>query len=285
MRDFIGVNITLTPSGEDLADFLAAWLGDIGYDSFTYSDGTLHAYINHDDFDAEQLREAIDSFPAPGCRLEYTIDQIPGCDWNAEWERNYFKPIMIDDRCVVYSSFHTDVPDAEYRIVVDPKMAFGTGHHATTHLMLDYLLNHNISGMSVIDMGTGTGILAIMALMRGAAHVAGVEIDPDAFTNAQENVRLNDVAPQLICGDASRLPELNEADLFLANINRNIITADMHQYVTRIRCGGRLVCSGFYQEDIAVVEQCAAQYDLHILSQQVMDRWARVEFVKGVKQD
>lgn len=278
MKQYIETRIKLTPWDADMADYLAALLGDIGYDTFQQQPPCLTAWSNTLTSQPETLATLLDEFAATGIQTMAETSLLQGRDWNAEWVRNYFRPIVIAGRCVVCSSFHSDIPDAPIRITVDPKMAFGTGHHATTRLMLTYLLDNPPAGLAVTDMGTGTGILAILAAILGAASVAGVEIDPDAYANACENARLNNASLNLLCGDASLLPRLPEADLFLANINRNIIIGDLAAYRSAMRPGARLVCSGFYTDDIPVLAEAASRHGLTLLSTAEEERWARVEF-------
>lgn len=210
-----------------------------------------------------------------------TTAVVEGRDWNEEWEKNYFQPIVIGNRCVVHSSFHHDVPEAQYDIVIDPKMAFGTGHHATTSLILDQLLDMPLEGKSVIDMGTGTAILAILAALRGAKPVTGIEIDPFAHANAIENVALNGHPEiRLILGDASALEDVAPAEVFIANINRNVITGDIAAYASRLVAGGTMLLSGFYVEDIPVVEAAASVVGLERCSFTERDRWTCLKLRK-----
>lgn len=278
MKDYIRTDITLTPWNQDFADFLAALLADIGYESFTSTEPVLSAFILKDIFDKNNLQSVISDFPAPDTTLSAANITIEGEDWNNEWEKHYFKPLVVADKCVVRSTFHTDAPQAEYEIIVDPKMAFGTGHHSTTRLMLEYILDHEMKGKTVIDMGTGTGILAILSCMRGAKTVYGVEIDPDAYDNACYNAELNAQSPQLICGDASALENLPETDLFLANINRNIIMADMESYLRKLKSGARFVCSGFYLSDLDLIKEKASVLGLKFISYASDKDWIRAEF-------
>lgn len=264
MNDYTAVHITVSPCTEDATDLLAALLADIEYESFVAEDNGLTAYVQKPLFNREALTELLNEFPME-CKLKASVEEIEGRDWNSEWERNYFQPIVIDNRCVVHSSFHTDIPEAEYDIVIDPKMAFGTGHHATTTLILRQLLRTDLAGMSVCDMGTGTGILALLAAMRGATPVTAIEIDSFAYSNAVENMSLNhceDII--LINGDASALSRVSPVDIFIANINRNVILADMHAYAQTLKSGGTMLLSGFYESDVKVLEQCAAQYGLTV---------------------
>lgn len=279
MQDYISLRIEANPCSETLTDLIAAFLCDIGYESFTPDDNGLTAFIREDLYDEVGVREIIDNFPMDS-RFSISVERVEGEDWNQEWEKNYFKPIVIGEEVVVHSSFHTDVPEANHDIVIDPKMAFGTGHHATTSQMMRHILDAEMNGASVIDMGTGTGILAILSKMRGASAVTGIEIDPFAWENAVENARLNNVVVNMICGDASALANLEKADYFLANINRNIITADLEAYSSKLRKGGKMFLSGFYESDIPIVEEAANRYGLKREKTLVEKDWAAVSFVK-----
>ena len=279
MQNYIALRVDATPCNETVTDLLAAFLGDAGFESFTPDDEGLTAYIISGNYNAESVKEILMDFPMD-VELSFMAEEIEGEDWNQEWEKNYFKPIVIDDQVVVHSSFHKDVPIARYDIVIDPKMAFGTGHHSTTSQMMRHILEADIRDKSVIDMGTGTGILSILAKMRGASEVTGIEIDPFACDNAKENVQLNAVDVDIICGDATALSHLEAADIFLANINRNIITADIDKYAARIKTGGKLFLSGFYDADIPVVMDVATQYGFSLEEVFTDNDWVAIRFVK-----
>lgn len=264
MNDYYEVRVDLVPCIEDATDLLASLLGDVGYESFIPDEKGLTAYVKADLYSAEAVESVIAEFPFD-CKVDWHSELIVGKDWNEEWEKNYFKPIIVErgglPGVVIHSSFHTDVPKAEYEIVIDPKMAFGTGHHATTSQIIQQLLEMPLSGKSVIDMGTGTGILALLAAMRGAKPVVGIEIDAFAYENAKENVNLNGHSEiELINGDASSLATIEPADIFIANINRNIIINDLDRYVAALKPGGKMLLSGFYEHDIPVV--CYAAEEL-----------------------
>ncbi len=257
-----------------MTDVLAALLADEGFESFVPDSEGLAAFVREEVFNLAALDSVISSFPFETAVTEsHTL--VEGRDWNAEWEKNYFKPIVVDDLCVIHSSFHKDIPACKYDIVIDPKMAFGTGHHATTTLILRRLLNMDLSGRKVVDMGTGTGILAILADMRGAASIDAVEIDEFAYNNAAENLELNHAEHvRLHLGDATTLAEIRDIDLFIANINRNIITADMAAYTDTLSPGAEMILSGFYEEDIPVIMKTAETLGLKYSDHTVMDRWA-----------
>lgn len=281
MNDYVEVRLDLEPfPGTDATDLLAGLLGDIGFESFVPDEKGLTAYVAAELYDEDDLRDALEGFPYD-CVIERRSEMVEGRDWNEEWERNYFKPIVVGDRCVIHSSFHTDVPKAVYDIVIDPKMAFGTGHHATTSLILERLLELDLDGRAVIDMGTGTGILAILAAMRGASPVTGIEIDEFAYTNAVENIALNSHPEiRLVNGDATALEDVAPADVFIANINRNVITADISEYASRLRPGAVMLLSGFYVEDIPVVAAAAAAVGLRQESYTEHERWACLQLVR-----
>ena len=282
MNDYVELRLDINPlPSEDITDLLAAMLGDVGYESFVPDSAGLTAYVPVGQWDEAAVDDILADFPFP-CKIAKSSKVIEGRDWNEEWERNYFQPIVVGDKCVVHSSFHTDIPKAEYDIVIDPKMAFGTGHHSTTSLILDQLLQRDIAGKSVIDMGTGTGILAILAAMRGASPVTGVEIDPFAHVNAVENVSLNGHPEiKVVLGDASALADIAPADIFIANINRNVITGDIAAYAAKLRKGGLMLLSGFYTEDIPVIAEAAKAVGLEVTAHTSRQNWACVQLIKN----
>jgi Ribosomal protein L11 methylase len=275
MNDYIEVRIDINPCDEISTDILAALLADAGYESFVPDAEGMTAYVKKEDFSRQALDSAVEESGVPArATVEISHKLVEGRDWNEEWEKNYFQPIVVGDECVIHSSFHRDVPVCRYDIVIDPKMAFGTGHHATTSLILARLLSIDLEGLSTVDMGTGTGILAILAAMRGASPVTAVEIDEFAFSNAVENFRLNNVPQvQAVLGDASALRGISGVQLFIANINRNIITADLPRYAATLAPGATMLLSGFYEADIPVVLAVAESLGLHYEGHTVRDNW------------
>ncbi len=285
MNDYYKVTFTVTPADTDACDLLADTLAEAGFESFEPADdgSSMVAYVPASTYSEEAVARAISAQPIP-VEISYAAEFVEGRDWNSEWEKNYFKPIVVAGLVAVHSSFHTDVPQARYDIVIDSRMAFGTGHHATTTLMMKSLLaNENIRGAKVIDMGTGTGILAILADMLGASDVQAIEIDPYAAENARDNVALNlpDSHVNVITGDASALDALpGFADIFLANINRNIITGDISRYAAAMKPGATITVSGFYVEDRPVVERAASDAGLSLRSVADIDNWSSMTFEK-----
>lgn len=280
MNDYNAVRIDATPCSEDITDLAAAFLAEAGFESFEPDASGLTAYIKATAGANDIAREALADFPMTTV-FKISSEFIKGEDWNAEWEKNYFKPIVVGDKVVVHSTFHKDVPDAEYDIVIDPKMAFGTGHHDTTSQMMRLILELPLAGKSVIDVGTGTGILAILAKMLGASFVSGIEIDEPAYLNALEHASLNNVSLNLIHGDASALEGLDPADLIFANINRNIILSDMHLYAAALKEGGEMLLSGFYEQDVEMLEAECARYGLKETCRLVSEsRWTALRLKK-----
>lgn len=280
-NDYIKARLTILPMEETAADVLAALLAEIGFESFVPDETGVSAYIRQCDFDVDALSDVIDTFPLEGYSVTYDIERIENEDWNAEWEKNYFQPIIVDDKCVIHSSFHTGIPTARYDIVIDPKMAFGTGYHQTTCHMLRAILSEEMIGKSVLDMGCGTALLAILAHKRGAANVVAVDIDEFAYENAVENVRLNEATSiDVRLGGVEALRENDIFDYVIANINRNILMADMKYYALHMRKDSVLFISGFYTDDISILKEEAARHGLSYDCFAENDKWAMMRFVK-----
>ncbi|EGF58968.1 50S ribosomal protein L11 methyltransferase [Bacteroides fluxus] len=267
------------PCTETANDVLSAVLGEAGFESFIEQTDGIAAYIQKQLFNEDSLQTALAEFPMPGTQVEYSYQEAEDKDWNEEWEKNFFQPIIIDDRCVIHSTFHRDIPKAEYDIVINPQMAFGTGHHETTSLIIGELLNGNLQGKSLLDMGCGTSILAILARMRGAAPCTAIDIDEWCVRNSLENIELNHVDDITVFqGDASSLADKGPFDVIIANINRNILLNDMKHYVSRMHSGSELYMSGFYVDDIPVIQAEAERNGLSFVHQQEKNRWAAVKF-------
>lgn len=281
MNDYTKVIFSVSPMREEACDVLAANLAEIGFESFVPLETGLEAYAPQALFDAVALSVAVNDFPIDGYDISYSVECIEGEDWNSEWEKNYFQPIVVDDRCVIHSTFHTDVPKAEYDILIDPKMAFGTGYHQTTCHMLRAILAADMKGKSVLDMGCGTALLAILARMHGADNVVAIDIDEFAYENAKENIILNNTEDiEVRLGGVDALMKDDCFDYVIANINRNILLADMHRYVRCMHPGSVMYISGFYVEDIEALREEAARCGLRYVTSAEDNRWAMIEFVK-----
>lgn len=293
------------PATEAIHDILADVLATVGFDSFVHSDeleshavthapdpehpdflpqagdGTFKAYIPKAAYDPDTLDAALADFPLPGVTVHYTMAEAEDKDWNEEWERNYFQPLCVDGRCVIAGTFHQDVPDAEYRIFINPQMSFGTGHHATTSQMISRLLSEDLTGREVLDMGCGTGILALLARLRGARHCLGIDVDEWCVKNSRDNIALNHFADgrpidgiDIELGDASSLAGRGPFDLILANINLGILLRDLPAYIPCLRIGGEIFLSGFYDTDIPQLVTAAEAFGLTLVDRHVLDGWA-----------
>ena len=267
------------PATEAAHDVLAAVLGEVGFESFVEQEEALAAYIQTALYEESALQSALAEFPLPDTEITYTCTEAEDKDWNEEWEKNFFQPIVIGDRCVVHSTFHTDVPAAEYDILINPQMAFGTGHHETTSLVMGELLEAPLAGQTVLDMGCGTSILAILSRMRGARHCTAIDIDEWCVRNSLENIALNGVdGIEVFQGDASSLTDKGPFDWVIANINRNILLADMQHYVARMAPQGHLLISGFYTDDIPLLQAEAERLGLRVVHHREKNRWACLLF-------
>lgn len=270
-----------TPCTEIVNDVLSAVLGEVGFESFIEQTDGIAAYIQKQLFNEESLKEALAEFPLPNTQIEYSYQDAEDKDWNEEWEKNFFQPIIIGDRCIIHSTFHRDVPKAEYDIVINPQMAFGTGHHETTSLIINELLDSNLQGKSLLDMGCGTSILAILARMRGATSCTAIDIDEWCVRNSLENIALNHVDNITVFqGDASSLADQGPFDVVIANINRNILLNDMKHYIARMNSEAELLMSGFYVADIPAIQAEAERNGLHFIHHKEKNRWAVVKFKK-----
>ncbi len=276
---YIEVVFNLTNHEDFVKDLLANHLADIGFESFSDEEGVFRGFIQKKDFDETTLQNAVRSFDfADG--ISYTATEAEDKDWNEEWERNCFQPLVIEDKCVVHATFHKDFPKAEHDILIDPKMAFGTGHHATTSLMLHFLLDADLQGKSVLDMGCGTAILSILAAQKNATKVTAIDIDEWAYENAKENIRLNNAEQiNVLCGGAEAITG-GPFNVILANINRNILLNDIHLYQKHLAENGELFLSGFYEEDVPLIAAECAKYGLQQQEVRTDNRWTAVRFKK-----
>ena len=282
MNDYTKVKFTVTPNEEVATDVLAALLAEVGFESFVPEEEGMSAYVPQPLYNEESIAAVVAEFPIEGFTITYESEFIEGEDWNAQWEKNYFKPIVLGEDCVIHSTFHTDVPKARYDILIDPKMAFGTGYHQTTCHMLRAILASDMTGKSVLDMGCGTALLAILARKHGATDVVAIDIDEFAYENAKENIVLNgtpDIEVRL--GGAEAIKESDSFDFVIANINRNILLMDMVNYVRCMHSGSQIFISGFYIDDMEVLKEEAARHGLRYLDYAENDRWAMMRFIKG----
>lgn len=275
------ITYRIEPFSEEVAEIIIAALGGIGFDSFNTTEDSVKGYITSDDFSKKNVDELeIISVLSESYKITRAITEIENRDWNKIWEEN-FTPIIVEDRIMVRAGLHPNRPEIEYDIIIEPKMSFGTGHHATTALMLKSILSlkSELSGKRLLDMGCGTGILAIMASMAGAMEVIGIDIDEWAYSNAKENLEKNSIKNvTILIGDATLLAQEEPFDIILANINRNILLADMDAYIEVLNDNGKLIMSGFYTEDLTLIKDKAKQSGLKQVQFYEKEGWVAAIF-------
>lgn len=281
-QEYIEVSVKITPYSEENAEIVTAEISELPFESFIGEDPFLKCYIQKELYDAQALKVVLSGLEGMGFNLEWSSTLMPVVNWNAEWE-SQFSPIIVDGKCTIKASFHKDLKRTRYNIVIDPKMAFGTGHHQTTYMMCRALLENeeSVRGKIVMDMGCGTAVLAILAAKMKASRVYGIDIDAVAAISAYDNARLNRVGKivETWCGDASLL-QRNSYDILLANINRNILLQDMQTYAACLRREGLLFVSGFYVEDMPMLIGAATAAGLDYVSHDSIDNWCCIKFRK-----
>lgn len=275
--EYIQVDIELPTEASDI---IIAELGDAGYDSFEELEGSVSAFVEKSLFDEDILKDLQQKY-AEQYLINYTFQELENKNWNEVWESN-FHPIIVDDKCLVRASFHHIEKSYPYEIVIDPKMAFGTGHHETTSLMLEALMGLDLKNKTVLDVGSGTGILAIFCRKYGAKSAVATDIDDWCIENAHTNSAINHCSDiKLLQGTISTLRDhLITYDLVIANINRNVIMDEIHHYAACLKKGGFLLLSGFYTEDIPVLEKFFPQNGLALVSRNVKNNWAMLQLVR-----
>ena len=266
--------------GEDWhQDLLINDLGEMGFDTFEPRDDGFAAYIASAQLDQPALELLLIHQPA-GFEVSYVINEIAPQNWNSVWEHN-FEPVVVADQCYVRATFHDPAPEYPYEIVIDPKMAFGTGHHQTTSLMMRQLLTESLEGKNVLDMGCGTGILAILAAKLGAAEILAIDNDPVCAASVEENKIRNDVAHIVTACGSTDLIRGRRFEVILANINRNILLDQIADYARVLDAGGVLYMSGFYEgHDLDVLRDAAMRHGLVYSNHEVQDGWAAGRFIK-----
>lgn len=275
----IKATFTVQPFEEWVCPVIMAELSVFGFDTFVDTETGFEAYVPENLFREEDLIRMKDEAPE-GHDVSYSLETIPAQNWNEEWEKNYFKPLVIGDQVVVRAPFHTEYPECRYEIVIEPKMAFGTGNHETTTLMMETLLALDLSGKSLLDMGCGTGILAILASMRGAGPVTAIDIDEWSYSATLENSMLNGADNiTVLLGDAALLGR-EKYDVVLANIQKNIILYDIKKYAEVLLPGGILMVSGFYVADLSDIQAAAAANGLNFMRFREKNQWVMAMFSK-----
>ncbi len=260
-------------------DILIAELADVGFDTFEDTETGFDAFIIADQFNETALTEVLNTL-GEDVQYTYVIHDIEPENWNEEWEKN-FSPLIIANQCYVRATFHEPQPQYEYEIVIDPKMAFGTGHHQTTTMMMEYILETDVTGKVILDMGAGTGILAILASKRGASQLFAIDNDDVCYESAIENAALNGIDNLTsLCGSKEAIPTL-DFDIILANINRNILLDQIESYAVVLKDKGTIFFSGFYESpDLEMIKLHGEKFKLNYVDHKKMGDWVAARFVK-----
>ena len=277
--DYYKITINFTPFEEWLRDVLTAQFGEIGFESFVETETGFEAFIPISKLEEKSINIVLNSFQE---NFTFSVKKeiIKSQNWNEVWEKNYFKPLVISDECVVRAPFHTDYPKAKYEIIIEPNMAFGTGNHETTSMMLETILAENLNGKRILDMGCGTGILGILASMNGAEKITAIDINEWSFNGTNENAALNNIHNiEVKLGDAGLLGN-EKYDVIFANIHKNVLLNDMKTYFDVLQQNGILIMSGFYSEDIPDIKIKAEKLGLKDVGFKTKNNWVAYSFQK-----
>jgi ribosomal protein L11 methyltransferase len=272
---YIGYYFKVLPL-EPAVEILIAELGYAGFESFVETEEGVTAYIQKEEW-YNDILDDIQILTSDDFEISYTYEDIKQTNWNEEWEKN-FKPIVVDDVCSVRAPFH-DKPKTQYDIVIEPKMSFGTGHHETTHMMIQHILVNNVAGKSVLDMGCGTGVLAVLAEMKGAKPIDAIDIDNWCYLNSLENVERNNCEHISVYEGDVALLKGKKYDVIIANINRNILLRDLKTYISCLHREGILFLSGFYSHDIPVIEAECNLHGLKLEKTLQRNNWVSLKFI------
>ena len=274
-NSYIGYHFTIEPK-ELGSEILIAELGEKAFESFTETETGIDAFVQKDLWD-ETILDDVYILQSEEFKIDYTYEEIEQVNWNEEWERN-FEPIEVDGKCNVRAPFHPKT-NAEFDIVIEPKMSFGTGHHETTHMMIQHLLEMDVNGLKTLDMGCGTAILAILAEMKGAKPIDAIDIDNWCYLNSIENAERNHCQNISVYEGDAALLQGKKYDLIIANINRNILLNDMQSYVNCLNTGGTILFSGFYEEDIPFIDSSCTEKGLTFIKKFQRNNWVSLKYV------
>jgi len=276
--DSIELQCLVKPNSAENLEILSAMLSGIGFESFLETQTGINAYISAEKFLLEEVINLKENFEL--FKFTFSFQRIKDKNWNEVWEQNYFKPIVIADKCVIRASFHKDFPELPHEIIIDPKTAFGTGNHATTFLIIEEIFKLELANKTVLDLGCGTAILAILSKKLNSGKILAIDNDEKAIINSGDNIQANDVEDiDLLTGTAKNIGE-KYFDIIFENIWKNIVIGDMPITFKALNPGGIIIFSGFYEEDIEEVKTAAKQQGFIFNTQSVKDKWAVLTFTK-----
>jgi len=277
--NYFEVEITINPYSSEISEIIVAELSEVGFESFVDIENGLQAYIQEKLFDNEILKVILEAEKYATYKIGFSIKNIPAQNWNALWESN-FDPMFISDQIVVKAPFHNIHGSFKYEILIEPKMSFGTGHHETTSLVMELMLGMNFADKTVLDMGCGTGILAILASKMGASNITAIDFDEWAYNNSLENFERNQCKHiKAIMGTAEVIPYMQN-EIILANINKNVLLNDIKEYSKVLKSNGLLILSGFYLDDVIDIEAEAKNNLLLFQNKKSKNNWAACIFKK-----
>ena len=276
--NYTKISFKLNPDNQENREILIAVLSDLAFESFDESEDCVMGYIPGELVNLQEIEEITSALPFS---LQTEDEMIPDQNWNEVWEKNYFKPLLIGNRCLVRAPFHTEYEPAEFELVIEPKMAFGTGNHETTTLVAEQILNMELKGKTVLDMGCGTGILGMLASLKGAKSVTAIDIDTWSFESTVENSRLNNIFNiEAKLGDAGLLGT-ETYEIIFANIQKNVIVKDLPAYENVLQSGGTIYLSGFYTQDMPDVKRKAESLGLVETGFREKNNWVVYSFIKS----
>lgn len=273
--DFTEINFTLSPDTSENREILISHLDDTGFEAYWEEDDVVHAYLPAENYNPDKLSSLSEKLNTLFL-INYKTDKLEDKNWNELWESN-FDPVYINDRCIVRAPFHDPVPDIPYELIIKPQMSFGTAHHETTAMVLDLMTSMDLKNKDVLDMGSGTGVLAILAKIKGADKVVAVDNDEWAVRNTKDNIQKNEQEIEVLQGDIDIINN-QQFDLILANINRNILLQHIPAYAEILAPKGTIIVSGFYTEDLDTIYTIAEKYGLNLINYNSKNNWVAAVF-------
>ncbi len=277
--NYIELSCELNPYHTESAEIIIAYLSRYEFESFSDELPFVKAWIPENLFTVE-VQDFIKNIDLEGIELSFKHRLIKEQNWNETWEKNYFQPILIADKCIVRSTFHENTPKLKYEILIDPKMSFGTGHHETTSLMIEEILELDVQGKTILDMGCGTGILAILSAQKGAKNICAIDIDKWSYNNTLENLQLNSIKNVHVEQGNKNTIGSKFFNIIYANINKNVLLEDIPHYVAHIHHGGKLLLSGFYTQDYDDIHKIALESGLQLNNRREKNNWLMLSYFK-----